>query len=278
MIDERLVMQAAERDRVTVTDAEINQQINQIRAMLAQEMGRPPTDEEFAAAIRSETGQDLPAFREGVRRQLTAQKYLLTQKQELFAGVREPTEAEIVNIYNLSRTQFIRPETVRFSLILVPYGQDATSRARARELADRLNREIGTDPSRFDEVVLRGQAPNSGFQAGDGGYLPRNMAAQQMMGEEFINVAFSLRQGEVSRLIEGNQGFKIIKITESLPQRALELNEILIPGVPITVRQNIAETLMQRSLQEVTSRAANELMTELRAGNPFQIIENNLNW
>ena len=278
MIDEVLILQAAERDRITVSDAEVNQQMNQLRMMMAQEEGRQPTDEEFALAIMNETGQSLPAFRESMRRQLVAQRYLLTQKQDLFASVREPTEAEILNLFNLSRAQFVRPETVRFSMIHVPSGADAASRARARELADRLSREIGSDPSRFDEAVIRGRAPNSGYQAGDGGYIPRNLAAQQMMGEEFVNTAFSLRQGEVSRVLEGPQGFKIIKITTSLPQRNLELNDIMVPGTTETVRQNIAGALLQQRLQETTARAAQELMTELRAGNPFQIMENNLNW
>jgi len=278
MIDEMLVLQAAERDRVTVSDAELNQQVNQLRLVLAQEMGRQPTDAEFALAIMNETGQSLPAFRESTRRQLIAQRFLLTQKQDLFAGIRDPTEAEIVNLYNLSRAQFVRPETVRFSMIHVPNGADAASRARARELADRLNREIGSDPVRFDEAVLRGQAPNSGYQAGDGGFMPRNLAAVQMMGEDFVNIAFSLRHGEVSNVIEGPHGFQIIKITSSLPQRNLELDDIIVPGTTETVRQNIAGALLQQRLQETTVRAAQEMMTGLRSGNPFQIMENNLNW
>ena len=278
IINERLALQAAERDRVTVSDGEINQQMNQLRMMLAQEMGRQPTDEEFALAALNDTGQNVPAFRESMRRQMIAQKYLLSQKQDLFNNIREPTEAEIVNLYNLSRAQFVRPETIRFSMIHVPFGPDTASRTRARELADRLNREIGADSSRFDEAVLRGQSPNSGYQAGDGGFIPRNMAAVQMMGEEFINTAFSLRQGEVSRVIQGNQGFQIVKITSSLPQRNLELDDIIVPGTSETVRQNIAGALMQQRLQETTIRAADELMTALRAGNPFQIMENQLNW
>jgi len=278
MIDEALIMQAAERDRVNVTDAELNQHMNQLRMMMGQEIGRHPTEEEFAAAIMNEVGQSFPAYRESVRRQLLFQKYLLHRKQDMFSSIREPTEAEISNLYNLSRTQFVRPQTVRFSMIHVPFGPDAASRTRARELADRLNREIGADPSRFDEAVLRGQSPNSGYQAGDGGFIPRNMAAMQMMGQEFMDTAFSLRHGEVSRVIQGNQGFQIIKITSALPERNLELDDIMVPGTTETVRQNINVALMQQRQQETITRAAQELMTELRAGNPFQVMENQLNW
>jgi len=278
LINDKLAMQAAERDKITVTDNEVNQQITQLKAQMAQTIGRQPTDEEFATAIKNETGQDLPAFRDTLKRQGIVQKYLLSKKQNLFASMKQPTDQEVVNVYNLSKAQFVRPEMVRFSMIQVPYGADTASKNKAKELADRLIRDIGSDPSKFDEAVIRGQAPNSGYQAGDGGYVPRNAEAQQAAGANFMNAAFSLRQGEVSKLIEGVGGYQIIKITESLPQKALELDEITAPGSRVTVRQYIAANLLNQVQQETLDRASRELITELRAGNPFRIMENNLNW
>jgi len=278
LINNRLAMQAAERDKITVTDNEINQQINLLKAQMAQTIGRQATDEEFAKAIKEETGQDLPAFRETVKRQGIVQKYLLSKKQDLFSSIKQPTDTEIVSFYNLNKARFVRPETVRFSMIQVQYGSDTASKNRAKELADKLVRDIGSDPSKFDETVMRGQSPNSGYQAGDGGYIPRTTEAQQVAGANFMNTAFLLKQGEVSRLIEGVGGYQIIKVTETLPQKALELDEITEPGSRVTVRQFIAENLLSRRQQETMERASNELIAELRAGNPFRIMENNLNW
>jgi parvulin-like peptidyl-prolyl isomerase len=246
---------------------------------MAQGIGRQPTDEEFATAIKNETGQDIPAFRDSLKRQAIIQKYLLAKKQNLFSSIKEPTEAEILNQYNLLKAQFVRPDTVRFDMIQVPYGADAASKSKAKELVDRLNRDIGSNPSKFDEAVVRGQSPNSGYQAGDGGYLPRNQLAQQRAGADFINTAFSLRQGEVSKVIEGIPGYQIIKITQTLPMKALELDEIIDPGTPrVTVRQFIGTNLLQQRQQEVVTSATQELITELRAGNSFQVMDNNLNW
>jgi parvulin-like peptidyl-prolyl isomerase len=278
MINDRLAVQAAERDKITVTDNEINQQITQLRTDMAQNIGRQVTDEEFATAVKNETGQDLPAFRDSLKRQGTVQKYLLSKKQNLFSSIKEPTNEEIVSTYNLSKAQFVRPDTVRFSMIQVPYGSDTTSKNRAKEAADRLVREIGSEPSKFDEAVIKGQAPNSGYQAGDGGYIQRNAEYQQIAGANFMNTAFSLKQGEVSRLIEGISAYQIIKITESLPMKALELDEIAIPGSRVTVRQYIAASLLEQKQQETLNRASQELIKELRTGNPFRIMENNLNW
>ena len=277
-INNRLALQAAERDRITVSDNELNQQITQLRSVMAQSIGRQPTDEEFALAVKNETGMDLPAFRDSTRRQLITQKYLMAKKQDVLSSIREPTERDILDFYNLNKSGFIRPDTVRFSMIQVPYGQDAASKNRAKQLADNLNRDIGSNPARFDEAVLRGQAPNAAYQAGDAGYLPRNPMGLQAAGEDFINTAFSLRQGEVSKVIEGVRGYQIIKITETLPLKALELDEIADLDNRMTVREYIRQGLLQQRQQEVLARATQELVTELRVGNPFQIMENNLNW
>jgi parvulin-like peptidyl-prolyl isomerase len=279
MINERLFLQAAERDKITVTDNEVNQRITQLKAEMAQEAGRQVTDEEFAIAIKNRFGMDLPALRDSIKRQGIIQKYLQAKKQALFSSVKEPTNEEIVNFYNLSKANFVRPDTVRVSMIQVPYGSDTASKNRAKEAADRLVREIGSDPSKFDEAVIKGRVPNSGYEAGDAGYLPLNAEAQQYLGANFMNTAFSLKQGEVSRLIEGIPGYQIIKITETLPMKVLGLDDAILGSQPpVTVRQYIAAGLLQQKQNEILVRASNELTAELRAGNPFRIMENNLNW
>jgi parvulin-like peptidyl-prolyl isomerase len=278
MINERLAIQAAERDKITITENELNQQLQQLKTQMSQTIGRQPTEEEFATAIKNETGMDLPAFRDQLRKQAIVQKYLMSKKENDFKNIQQPTEADISNYYSLSKAQFIRPDTVRFSMIQVPYGPDTASKAKAKELADKLTREIASNAARFDEAVMKGQTPNSGYQAGDGGYLPRNVQAQQAAGTEFINAAFALKQGEVSKLIEGIQGYQIIKITETYAQKALELDDIVQPGSRVTVRQFIGSNLLQERQQTALAKATQDLVNELRAGSPYQVMDANLNW
>jgi parvulin-like peptidyl-prolyl isomerase len=278
MINERLAIQAAERDKVTVSDGELNQQIQQLRTNMAEQAGRQPTDAEFAAAIRSETGLEMAAFRDQIRRQFIVQKYLLAKKQSILESAKAPTEAEIINAYNLNKAQFVRPDTVRFSMIQVTFGEAAADKTKARELADRLVRDIGSNPSKFDETVIKSQTANSGYVAGDGGYLPRNAQAQQVVGADFLNTAFSLKQGEVSRLIETPRAFSIIKVTETYEQQSLTLDDIFQLGTRMTVRDYIGNAMYQERQEAVINRATQELVTELRVGNTFQIYENNISW
>jgi parvulin-like peptidyl-prolyl isomerase len=278
LINEKLAIQAAEKDKITVSENEVNQQINQLKAQMVQLLGRQPTDAEFAEAIRKETGMELQAFRDQARRQLITQKYLMSKKQSSFDSIKAPTEVEIRDTYNLYRTQFVRPDTVRFSMIQVAYGSDAAAKTRAKTLIDSLTKEIGSSPSKFDEVVLRGQSPSAGYQAGDGGYLPRNPEAVQAAGQEFVNTAFNLKQGEVSKVIEGLRGYQIIKITETYAMKSLDLDDIFQLGSRMTVREYIGNTLLQERQMEVLQKATQELVTELRAGKTVQIFENNLTW
>jgi parvulin-like peptidyl-prolyl isomerase len=287
MINEALVIQAAERDRVSVSEAEVNQQIQQLRNALAQQLGRQPTDAEFAQAVRNESDMELPAFREQLRRQLILQKYLMTKKESLISSIRPPTAEEVQTEFNLRRADFVRPETVEFTGIQIPYGQDAAARTRARELADRLVREIGSDVSKFDAAVERAIMPNSGYRAGSGS-LPKLPETQRELGQDFVNIAFSLRQGTVSRLIETPNDYVIIKVTRNLELKTLELDDV-VPGhllmrfgvdprVSITVRNLLYNVMAAAKQQAVLSQATQELVAELRSGRSFQILERNLTW
>jgi len=272
MINERLISQAAERDKIIVTETEINNHFQELRDILAQNIGRQPTEAEFAQAVRNEFGMDVAAYREQARKQLIAQKYLLSKKQSLIDSIKIPTEQEIAAEYNLLKAQFVRPETVRLSVIQIPYGADAAARTRAKTLGDSLIREIGSNPSKFDEVAARSVNPNSGYQAGDVGYVPRNQEARNALGQNLLDAAFSLKQGQVSSLIEGVDGFYIIKVTENYTQKNMELDDIIL-GTNMTVRGYIGQALLSQKQQDILTQASNELIAELRTSRSFQVFE-----
>jgi len=278
MINERLMLQAAERDRIGVTENELNMEINQLRAQMVPMLGRQPTEAEFATAIRNEFGLEMPIFREQTRRQLIQQRYLFSQKQSLLESATPPTESEIVSMFELTRAQFVRPEMVRISVIQVPYGPDAASRTRARQQVDELHREINNNANRFAEVLLRSQAPNSTFQGGDAGFIERNLETAQRVGQDFVNLVFGMRPGEISRVLERPTGFQILKITEAHTMRNLGLEDVIHPGTNITLRAHIANAMMQERQMRVLVQATQELHAELRRGRTFQIFDANLNW
>jgi parvulin-like peptidyl-prolyl isomerase len=275
MINEKLVLQAAERDKVAISENEVNQQFDQLRAMLSRNIGgRQPTEAEFATAVRNQYGLELPAFRDQVRRQLIANKYLNLKKETVLKSFTEPTEEDIIKTYDLIKAQFVRPDVIRFSMLQIPYGSNA---AEARRTAEGLIREIGSSATKFDEKVNSARSPsaNAGYQSYKDEYIQKDMQTQQMMGADFVTTAFSLKQGEVSRLLDNGQFFRIIKISETYEMKALQLDDIFQLGTPYTVRDYIGNTLMQERQMAVLQQATEELTRELRAGRTYEDPDNN---
>ncbi|MDR1231547.1 MAG: peptidyl-prolyl cis-trans isomerase [Spirochaetaceae bacterium] len=274
LINQKLVLQAAERDRVSVSDGELNQQIERLRASLAQNMGRQPSETEFAQVVRSQYNLDMPSFREQVRRQIIMERYLVAKNPGLQDSPSTPTSAEIQDFYDLNKASLVRPDTVRLSIIQVPFGSD---KAKAKTLADGLAREIGTNPAKFDEVALR-QGSEAGFAAGDAGYLPKNPQGEQVVGAEVLRTAFSLKQGQVSGVIEGVRAYQILKVTESYEQKQLTLEDVVDLESKMTVRQYINSGLSQNKQVTAIAEAQQKLYDELRKGNPFSIDRRYLPW
>jgi hypothetical protein len=271
LVEEKLILQAAERDKVTIADIAINNWLANAKNQLSQQLGRLPTDDELAQAMQ------IPAadVRETVRKQLLMQKYLMEKKQTQINTIKEPTEEEILRVYNYRKTQFVRPDTVRINYITIPYGTGSNTKIKAKEIADRLARDTG---SKFDDIVLRGLFRTSaeqqariaelGYVSGSATYLTRTPEHVMEVGEKFLNIAFGLKQGEVSPLFDADYGYCFVKVTEILPQKTLELDEIINPADPdlTSVRKFIREGLATEQRQKNLEPAYLELLDELKKG------------
>jgi parvulin-like peptidyl-prolyl isomerase len=274
MIDQRLILQAAERDRITISAAEID---NALRTNLAQQIGRQPTEAEFTQAVQ-QAGTSVQAIREEARKQLLAEKYLMAKKQTQIQNIKEPTEANITNWYNLYKARdLVRPDTIGVTLISVPVSPD---KAKARETADRLTREIDNSPTKFDQVALRGQNPDAVGYVARTTFLARTPEFLQQSGEHFITVAFGLKQGEVSPLLETSDAYHFLKVNTIYPNKILELDDPVSPATPnVTVRQYIRQGLMTEQMQLNLNTALQELITDLRKErNAVTIYDQYINW
>jgi parvulin-like peptidyl-prolyl isomerase len=281
MINERLALQAAERDKVSLSETELTQQLDAYRYQMAQQIGHQPDDREFAERVLQGTGLEMPAFREYLRRQLLTQKYLMSKKQDTIRNlVKEPTDEEVSYEFEVGETVFVQPRLLGFSMINVPFRpNDQAGKTRAKGIADRLAAEIGRDASKFDETAQRGKVRGAEFEAADSNILPRNGETRQIMGDDFIKIGFSMRQGEVSRVIEGVQGYHIIKVTQILGKKFLELRDEYPLGSRSTIKDYIKQSMYQQRQQIAVEQVSQELISELRAGNrSFQVFERNIVW
>ena len=269
-----LACQAAEQEKITVTEREINQYFDQsiknFSESLAQILGRTPSDAEVDTELRNRTGMSRASFKELMKRTLLTENYLKVKKQPLFEAIKPPTDAEIQSIYNEVRGRsifengFSRPDTARIRMLMVPIA-NAGGKAAAQTTANNLIKQIGNDPSRFDEAVRDFIKPNSGYVSGDA-FVYKDNRVREAMGANFVDTAFGLKQGEVSKLIERPDGFYIIKAVETYRAKTLALDDIYNLEDPrgVTVRQAISAAEMQRRFMVTLQKASEELVSELR--------------
>jgi hypothetical protein len=270
---EQYIVQAADKANAgnTVSDKDIEKEIQGLRDELAAQAGRPPTNDEFNEVIRRQ-GMDMTTLRTQVRRQLMVQKYLIS----LAGG--DPSEDDIQTMYNRNKARFIRPDTVSFDWIRIPFGANADAKTRARTQADALAKKIGSSSSVFNEESASAEGSNNSGSARYIQLSPEDPRLQQVFGLELIDKALPLEENAVSGVIEGRQGFFIIKVTRKYRQANLTLDDVYRWGNPATVREIIKSQLQQRVLANGAALVTNTLAEELRKEGSVEIDTNYLSW
>jgi parvulin-like peptidyl-prolyl isomerase len=279
-----LACQAAEQKKITVTDQEVNQaleeQLAPLKSVLSQRLAREATDADVDKELTAQTGMSRAGFKEQIRRSLLTNRYLQQEKKALFEAVKQPSDSEIQKIYNDGKGKtlfdggFIRPDAIRIKMSWVPVS-NAADKTKALDKANQLARQIGTDPGRFDEAVDDSKRANSGYLGGDGPYLYKNDQMRAAMGIDFYDTVFKLKQGEVSRLLERADGYYIVKPIETLRQKTLALDDVYRLEDPrrITVKNYIIISELQERQLAAYEKASKELVEDLKKKGSIQIMD-----
>ncbi|HUX13745.1 MAG TPA: peptidylprolyl isomerase, partial [Spirochaetia bacterium] len=153
-----------------------------------------------------------------------------------------------------------------------------TQKDAARTKIDSLYRQIRTGQATFDDLV-RKSVDDPSYTGGDFGYLVRNdPRTVNILGQAFIDSVFTLKQNEVSGVLPSNVAYYIAQITDKRPPKLLTLDDPILPGAKITVRDRITQYLMAQTQQKAFADAANTLIASLRKKADIQLFEANLNW
>jgi parvulin-like peptidyl-prolyl isomerase len=141
-----------------------------------------------------------------------------------------------------------------------------------------LRRSIRDGVSTFDEAS-RNSLDDPSVSAADFGYLLRNDPRNQsLLGRTFVDQVFALDVGDVSEVIESNVALHIVLVTDKRAARILSLDDPILPGQNVTVRQQISGILSAQKEQEALGRAVDGIVDDLREQAEVTIFENNLPW
>jgi peptidyl-prolyl cis-trans isomerase SurA len=244
MVEEELVVQQAQRDTtVKVTEQEVLDAVEQTYQNARKQF---TSEVEFQTQLRA---VGLGTVEEW-RRQLSDDQRRRILQDRLFEALRQkgklkpipPTEAQMRDFWESNRAQQPkRPATVSFRQIVIKPQPDSVARARAYQLAESLLVVLrhGAD---FAAVAKRFSGDTaSREQGGELGWFRRGV-----MFKQFEDVAFRLRPGEISDLVETPFGFHIIKLERAQPAEILARHVLIMPNVTpaqIAIARRLADSV-----------------------------------
>jgi peptidyl-prolyl cis-trans isomerase SurA len=206
LVNEMVLLQAAQRDSIIVTDADVQAQVN---ATLTEQERRFGGRAALEAALAAE-GTTLEAYRrtvaEGVRRAGIRQQYQARiQRDRRPPPVRE---SEVREFFEARRGELgRRPATIEFEQLVVKAAPSDSARAAALAEAEQALAEL-RDGQDFAAVARRfSDDPGTREQGGELGWFRRGR-----MVPEFERAAYALRPGQVSGIVETAFGFHIIRV------------------------------------------------------------------
>ncbi len=229
LIDRRLVETALEKDKQAVTAAEIDLEINRLKAELARSK---QTLEQFLA----KSGQTESLLRADLAWQIARQNYLKNHADE----------TALAAFFKAHHRDFDDTKLRVSHILLRPMsaGDDAAVATLVKDAAELRARIVSGDIS-FAAAAEKYSAGPSHEHGGDLGFIPRH----GVMVEEFARPAFALKKGEVSPPVATVFGIHLITVTEEKP------GEKSLAEVHDVVRQALSEQLFKELADRERAKA-----------------------
>lgn len=200
LINQELIIQAAEKTGILITDDELNDAIEYIKRN-----NNLLTDEQLKEALGNE-GKTWEEFLDELRRQIKAERII---GQEVRAKV-EVTEAEVTAYYQANREQFEQtPSTVhvRHISLSIPENADETRIQQIQQKAEQIVRQL-RDGADFAKLAKTYSEHPSAESDGELGTFKEGELAPP------FDIAFTMEPGEISEPLRSENGFHIINVDQ----------------------------------------------------------------
>jgi len=204
-----LLSQESRNRHIKIADAEIDQRVQQVRSQFA-------SQDAFDKALK-QRGMTLDTLKHDALVDLSVNKLIDGE----VANQAAATDQEAKDFYDKNPDRFKQPESVRASHILIRVDEkaDAAAKKKARAQIDEVLKKAraGAD---FAKLAQQHSQDGSAAQGGDLEYFPRGQ-----MVPAFEKVAFSLKPGQISNVVQTQFGYHIIKVTDHRDARAVPYDE-----------------------------------------------------
>ena len=273
LIDEKLVVQAAQKEGLTITDSQVNARFLNI---LSQYVGKPVTEAEFADIIKKNTGKgvdeymisqvgmNVADFKANIKNQMIIEGYVLAKKKNEINAL-SPSDEEIRAFYEMNKKDFVWTDMLKLYLVTVPNGKDKVA---ARATATDMYNKYKKDP-KMGETFKKSEENGKSYQAVDLLVEKSAQHARQLgMSSKELLAMFNKDIGFVSDLsvssVNGkDQGFYFYAILKKYSAKQLDLFDIAQPDSNITVYENVREYLTAQMEAQFKAEALQEIIRTL---------------
>jgi peptidyl-prolyl cis-trans isomerase SurA len=246
MIDKQLLLSRGKELGINA-DAEVIRRLDDIR-----KQNHLDTMEDLERAARQQ-GVSFEDFKAGIRDNIVTQMVVRDE-----VGRRlQMTQGQEQAYYQAHKQDFMQPEQIKLSEILVPTAPDATDAgiAQAQAKADGLEAQLkaGAD---FAAVA---KANSGGPTAAQGGEL--GMYKRGALGQVLEDQTFNLKPGQWTAPIRTKQGFVILKVTEHQDAGVAPLKD-----VEPQVQEAMYTEAMQPALRAYLTKLREDAYIDIRGG------------
>ncbi len=214
LINKKLIEQISSQKEIFVSESEIDQAIENIKAI--NRWSDKALKEELKRA-----GKTIEELREDYKNQILTEKII---SLEVRSKVEEPTEEEIKEYYIKHKKEMYEPPKIRVKHILIMDNPNASlsKREKLKKKAQKiLQRALAGE--RFEKLARKySDDEASAPLGGDIGYIAK--------GEwlpEIDEILFKLKKGKVApQLLYSRWGWHIVKVVDKKKKRYLSLEEV----------------------------------------------------
>jgi peptidyl-prolyl cis-trans isomerase SurA len=282
LISTILIGQAADRDKVLVSDAEIKAEISNTEKQLgaASNMGRDMTDAELQQYVKT-TGASWDDFVKSIKDNKLLINYTLAKRKGLMEGLKPVTDQDVQDFYDSNKGSFFADDMVGIRHIFIDTHllTSKDDRDKAAKRADDIYKELKAGASFGDLVMKYSDDTSSKYKGGDIGMLVRsNQQQKQFYGSGFFDSVFKLKKGETSGVIQSNLGYHIVQVAARFDAKLLTLDDKVPPLNQISVRDYIKGNLGMQRQRDAVGKALDDIVAGLKKQAEIKIFTDNLSW
>ncbi len=225
-VEEQLLLRAADDAGIRADPKVVAERMAALRSV--------PEDESGTSSIPVEPRSSDDAVAESLEKQVRIERLV---SAEALAAV-EIEESDIATYYDSHRQDFVRPETVDVSQILV----------ETEELAQELRQGIVARRTTFEDAA---REHSLGPEAGRGGNL--GAFARGELPPSFDAEVFALAPGAVSPVVSTDFGFHLFRVNSRTEEQPLSLEEVR-EALRVELLREKSDQAMKRYLGELQKR------------------------